>query len=126
MEANHSKLKEECCTAVKSPFCCEMISQPFCTVLWISPEVSRRNGSQTPQDESQFRSGAKLTGCCEVISQPFLCICKISQTSFSPAKWSLVLPDICNQHLEIFFFRFLFSKSPNSPCKPPIIGFLSF
>ena len=32
LEANHSKLKEEFCTAAKSPFCCEMISQPFCTV----------------------------------------------------------------------------------------------
>ena len=36
LEANHSKLKEEFCTAAKSPFCCEMISQPFCTVLWNS------------------------------------------------------------------------------------------
>ena len=38
LEANHSKLKEEFCTATKSPFCCEMISQPFCTVLWNSPK----------------------------------------------------------------------------------------
>ena len=64
--------------------------------------------------------------CCEVISQPFLCICEISQTSFAPAKWSLVLPDIYDQHFEIFFIRFLLSKSQNSPCKPPIIRFLSF
>ena len=28
-------------------------------------------------------------------------------------------------HFEIFCFRYLMSKSPNSPCNPPIIGFLS-
>ena len=127
MQADHSKLKKAFCKSVaKSPFCCEVISQPFCTVLWISLEVSRRDGNQTPQDESQLRSGAEPAFCCEVISQPFLCIYEISQTTFSPAKWSLVLPDICNRHLEIFFFRFLLSKSPNSPCNPPIIGFLSY
>ena len=37
----------------------------------------------------------------------------------------LKLPDICHRHLEIFCFRYLMSKSPNSPCNPPIIGFLS-
>nr|CAN71733.1 hypothetical protein VITISV_014007 [Vitis vinifera] len=35
------------------------------------------------------------------------------------------LPDISDRLLEIFFFRYLMSKSPNSPCNPPIIGFLS-
>ena len=45
---------------------------------------------------------------------------------FALAKWSLVLPDICYRHWEIFFIRFLLSKSQNSPCKPPIISFLSF
>ena len=37
----------------------------------------------------------------------------------------LKLPDISDRHLEIFCFRYLLSKSPNSPCNPPIIGFLS-
>ena len=37
----------------------------------------------------------------------------------------LKLPDISDQHLEIFCFRYLLSKSPKSPCNPPIIGFLS-
>ena len=37
----------------------------------------------------------------------------------------LKLPNISDQHLEIFWFRYLLSKSPNSPCNPPIIGFLS-
>ena len=37
----------------------------------------------------------------------------------------LKLPDISNRHLEIFCFRYLLSKSPKSPCNPPIIGFLS-
>ena len=83
-----------------------MISQPFCTMR-ISLEVSRRDGIQTPQDESQLPSDAEPAFCCEVISQTFLDVCEISQTSFSPAKWSLVLPDICDRHFGIFFFRFL-------------------
>ena len=37
----------------------------------------------------------------------------------------LKLPDMCDRHFEIFCFRYLMSKSPNSPCNPPIIGFLS-
>ena len=91
------------------------------------PDICDRHvGSRMPQAESQLRSTAKSAFCCEVILQPFLCVCEISQTSFSPAKWSLVLPDICDRHIEIFFFRFLLSKSQNSPCKPPIVGFLSY
>ena len=41
----------------------------------------------------------------------------------------LKLPDMCDRQLgyfEIFCFRYLLSKSPNSPCNPPIIGFLSY
>ena len=51
---------------------------------------------------------------------------KFRRPHLSPAKWSLVLPDICNRHLEIFFIRFLLPKCPNSLCKSPMIGFLSF
>ena len=116
LQADHSQAKGRILhSAAKSPFCCEMISQPFCTVLCFPPEVSRHDGSRIPQDERPLRSIAKLGVCCEVISQPFLCICEISQTSFAPAKWSLVLLDIYDRHLEIFFIRFLLSKSQNSP-----------
>ena len=40
----------------------------------------------------------------------------------------LKLPDMCDRKLryfEILCFRYLLSKSPNSPYNPPIIGFLS-
>nr|CAN80600.1 hypothetical protein VITISV_029691 [Vitis vinifera] len=37
----------------------------------------------------------------------------------------LKLHDIFDQHFGIFCFRYLISKSPKSPCNPPIIGFLS-
>ncbi|WKA08791.1 hypothetical protein VitviT2T_026482 [Vitis vinifera] len=37
----------------------------------------------------------------------------------------LKLPDISDRHFGIFCFRYLMSKSPNCPCNPPIIGFLS-
>ena len=130
LQADHSKLKEEFCTALRNhPFVAKWFRSHFAQCCGIPPKVSRylrHVGSQIPQAESQLRSAAKSAFCCEVISQPFLCVCEISQTSFSPAKWSLVLPDICDGHFWIFFFRFLLSKSPNSPCKPPIIGFLSY
>ena len=105
LQADHSKLKEEFWTALRNDFaailqCCG-----------ISPEVSRylrHVGSRTPQVESQLHSAAKSAFCCKVISQPFLCVYEILQTSFSPAKWSLVLPDICDRHFEIFFQIFLY------------------
>ena len=37
----------------------------------------------------------------------------------------LKLSDISDRLFEIFCFRYLMSKSPNSSCNPPIIGFLS-
>ena len=37
----------------------------------------------------------------------------------------LKLPNIFDRHPEIFCFKYLLSKSPKSPCNPPIIGFLS-
>ena len=92
--------------AAKSPFCCEMISQPFCTVLWISLEVSRRDGSQTPQDEIQLCSPARITCCCELISQPFLSACEISQTPFFTCEMFLELPDIFAPTLLDLFFRY--------------------
>ena len=93
------------------------------------PEVARymqQVGSWEPQDESQLRSPARIPFCCEVISQPFLSVCEISQTSFSLAKWSLVLPDICDRHFGIFFFRYFCMNFHSSPCNPPTIRFLSF
>ena len=128
LQVNHSKLKKAFCKSVaKSPFL--WFRSLFVQCGGFPPEVARymrQVGSWEPQDESQLRSLAKSAVCCKVISQPFVCICEISQTSVAPAKWSLVLPDIYDRHLEIFFIRFLLSKSQNSPCKPPIISFLSF
>ena len=111
-------------SVAKSAFCCGMISQHFCTVLWISPEVSCRDGSQTPQDESQLRSAAESAFCCKVISQLFLFVCEISQPFCAPAKFSWVLPVICDRRFLIFHFRYLLSKSQFSPCNPPIRWFL--
>ena len=127
LEADHSKLKEQFCTTLRNhPFVARWFRSLFVQCCVSSPEVSRHDGSQIPQVERPLRSVAKSAVCCEVISQPFLCLCKISQTSFLLAKWSLVLPDICYRHWEIFFIRFLLSKSQNSPWKPPIIRFISF
>ena len=108
LQADHSKLKEEFCTALRNhPFVARWFCSLFAQCCGIPPEVSHHDGSRIPQAESQLRSAAKSAFCCEVISQPFLCVYEILQTSFSPAKWSLVLLDICDRHFEIFFFRFL-------------------
>ena len=82
-------------------------------------------GSQTPQAESQLRNTAKSAFCCEMISQLFFCVCEILQTSFSHAKWSLALPDICDRHFWILFFRYFCINFHSSPCSPPTIRFLS-
>ena len=112
-------------SVAKLAFCCEN----FATILYSavdSPlEVSRRDGSQTPQDESQLRSPASLACWCENISQPSWVSAKSHRHHFSPAKWFLKPPDICYRHWEIFSIRFLLSKSQNTPCKPPITRFLS-
>ena len=56
-----------------------------------------------------------LSFCCE----------NFTAILHSATEFLLKLPDICERHFEIFRFRYLMSKSPNSPCNPPIIGFLS-
>ena len=130
LQVTHSKLKEAFCKVLRNhPFVAKWFHSLFVQCCGFPPEVARympHVGSWEPQDERPLRSVAKSVVCCKVILQPFLCICEISQTSFSPTKWSLVLLDICDRNFWIFFFRFLFSNTPNSPCKPPIIGFLSY
>ena len=65
------------------------------------------------------------------VSQPFCTVPRCSPEASRYVRltfWDifLKLPDICDRHFEIFCFRYLMSKSPNSPCNPPIIGFLSY
>ena len=116
LQVNHSKLKEEFCKVLwNHPFVAKWFRSLFAQCCGIPSEVSRymwHVGSRTPQDERPLRSVAKSAVCCEVISQPFLCLCEISQTSFSLAKWFLVLPDICYRHWEIFFIRFFCCLNP--------------
>ena len=55
---------------------------------------------------------------------------RVSQTILYSAavfSWSFLIfaTDILG-YFEIFYFRYLLSKSPKSPCSPPIIGFLSY
>ena len=126
LQADHSKLKEEFCTTLRNhPFVARWFRSLFVQCCGFPPEVSRHDGSRIPQAERPLRSVAKSAVCCEVISQPFVCICEISQTSFSPAKWSLMLPDICAPTLLDLFFRYFCINFHYSPCNPPTIRFLS-
>ena len=127
LQDDHSKLKEEFCTTLRNhPFVAKWFRNLFVQCYGFPPEVSRHDGSRIPQAERPLRSVAKSAVLLRSDFAALLCVCEISQTSFSLAKWSLVLPDICYRHWEIFSIRFLLSKSQNSPCKPPIISFLSF
>ena len=118
-----------------TPKCCEIslllreFRSLFVQCYGIPPEATR----YMPQ------AGTLRTSRWKPISQPcevnlllrkyfaaLLSVCEISQTPFSLAKWFLKHPDICYRHLEIFYIRFLLSKSQNTPCKPPITWFLSF
>ena len=51
---------------------------------------------------------------------------RVSQSFCTVPRCSPEAPDMSNRHFEIFCFRYLLSKSLNSPCNPPIIGFLSY
>ena len=96
------------------PFVAKWFRSLFVQCCGFPPEVARympQAGSWEPQGGSQLRSPARIAFCCEVISQPFLSVCEISQTPFSLAKWFLEHPDICYRHWEIFYIRFLLSKS---------------
>ena len=56
-----------------------------------------------------------LSFCCE----------NFAAILHSATEFLLKLPDICDRHFEIFRFRYLMSKSPNSHCNPSTIGFFS-
>ena len=76
--------------------------------------------------EVQFAKVLNQLVAMKKFRSPSCAPAKFRRPHFSPAKWSLVLPDICNRLLEIFFIRFLLPKCLNSPCKSPMIVFLSF
>ena len=116
-------------SVAKSPFCCEVISQPFYTIWWISSWSCPIYATRWKLRTSRWKPTSQPCENSLLLQSDFaalLCVCEISQTSFSLAKWSVVLPDVCYRHWEIFSIRFLLSKSQNTPCKPPITRFLSF
>ena len=78
-------------------------------------EEVRAIGRRSLQAEGQFCRAAKSAFGCE-ISQPFC----------APAKFSWSFPIIATDIVIYFSLDFLMSKSPFSPCNPPIIGFLSY
>ena len=122
LQADHSKLKEEFCTALRNhPFVARWFRSLFvqCCVSPLKFPVMME--AEYRKLKANFAALRSQPFAAKWFRSPFLCVYEISQTSFSPVKWSLVLPDICDWHIEIFFFRFLLSKSLNSPCKPPII-----
>lgn len=94
-------------------------------------EEVRANGSRSLQAEGQFRRAAKSAFGCEInlrLRNDFaaiLFVCEISQPFCAPAKFSWVLPVICDHRFLLFCLRYLLSKCQFSPCNPPIRWFLS-
>ena len=80
---------------------------------------------------SGYTCSDPLIALTQRVSQPFCTVLiaftrRISQPFFAQCRGVLLkLPDMCGRYFGIFCFRYLMSKSPNSPCNPPIIGFLS-
>ena len=98
----------------------DILDPKFCPVdIPLSPDISHsvpdvgweRRTFQLPQSDM---SGLSDSVYPEIFSLSIQCRGVL-----------LKLPDMCDRHFEIFCFRYLMSKSPNSPCNPPIIGFLS-
>ena len=74
-------------------------------------------GSQSLQAEGRILHGCEIT---LLLRNDFAAILH------SAVEFLLKFPDICARHFWIFCFRIFMSKSPFSPCNPPIIGFLSY
>ena len=92
------------------PFVTKWFRSHFAQCCGIPPEVSRYFLTRWKPNTTSWKTTSQRCEISRLLRSDFaalLCVCEISQTLFSPAKWSLVLPDICNRHLEIFFFRFL-------------------
>ena len=115
LQANHSELKEAFCKVLRNhPFVAKWFRSLFVQCDVSPSEVARhipREGSLEPQGGSQLRSPASLACCCEMISQPSWVSAKSRRHHFSHAKWFLKPPDICYRNWEIFYIRFLLSKS---------------
>ena len=79
-------------------------------------------GSWSLQAEGQFCRAVKSAFGYEMVSFMLRNFAAI----LHGCEILLKLPNICNRHFFRFFCsRYLMSKSPNSPCNPPIIRFLS-
>ena len=95
--------------------------------VWFGVEMKELQPLQADHSKlKEFLHGCEISlelrKCCPFavkISQPFWTVACMAK------EFLLKLPNICDRHFEIFCFRYLMSKSPNSPCNPPIIGFLS-
>ena len=121
----------------------------FWSTLWSSIYTRymsfRSSGSQQSNASNSAQFGVEMkelqplqanhsklkAKCCMTAKSAFGCenvvpLLRKFRSHFAQCHGVLLkLPDMCDRHFEIFFFRYLMSKSPNSPCNPPIIGFLS-
>ena len=141
LEADHSKLKENFARLRNQPWvakCC-----PFCCKIW-QPSF-RFEAQEVKNPMLQMMRDSKLKwrsyNHWKPITPSWRQILHDCEINLGLRKWCpfaakfrnplaveflLKLPDICDWHFEIFCFRYLMSKSPNSPCNPPITGFLSY
>ena len=127
LQADHSKLKEGFRKVLRNqPFVAEWFRSLFAQCYGFPLKLHAAMEAKHHKMEVNFAKVLNQPFAAKKFRSPSYAPAKFRRPHFSPAKWSLVLPDICNRHLEIFFIRFLLPKCLNSPCKSPMIDFLSF
>ena len=127
LEDNCSKLKEGFRKVLRNqPFVAEWFRSLFAQCYGLPLKLHAAMEAKHHKMEVNFAKVLNQLFAAKKFRSSSCVPAKFRRPHFSPAKWSLVLPDICNRHLEIFFIGFLLPKCPNSPCKSPMIEFLSF
>ncbi|RVW77410.1 hypothetical protein CK203_048025 [Vitis vinifera] len=88
--------------------------------------IPSANVSPSPNISHPDGRGGRFNFPGQTCPDPLIALTwRVFLSVYNATEFLLKLPDISDRHLEIFCFRYWMSKSPNSPCNPPIIGFLS-
>ena len=106
LQADHSKLFLHGC---KISLLLREFRSLFVQCYGIPPEATRYMPPVGTLRTSRWKPTSQPCENSLMLRSDFaalLGVCEISQTPFSPAKWSLMLPDICHRLFWIFFFRY--------------------
>ena len=101
-------------------------SRRFTFSGYFTSGIPSANVSPSPNISHPDGRGGRFNFPGQTCPDPLIALTwRVFLSVYNATEFLLKLPDIFDQLFEIFCFRYLMSKSPNSPCNPPIIGFLS-